>query len=97
MKFNSLLLGLVVCTISMTACVSSKKFKAEQARYAELTEAHNKLRSDVQSCETDKAALAREKEAMQQRMQTDIDALNKQMGFLKENNTQALRQLQDLW
>ncbi|WP_315819165.1 OmpA family protein [Paraflavitalea speifideaquila] len=29
-------------------------------------------------------------------MQTEIDALNKQIAYLKENNTQALKQLQDL-
>ncbi|MGB8195026.1 MAG: OmpA family protein, partial [Chitinophagaceae bacterium] len=53
---------------------------------------NTKLMSDVQSCENDKAALARQKETMQ----TEMDALNKQIGYLKENNTQALKQLQDL-
>jgi chemotaxis protein MotB len=85
-----------VCLIGMTSCVSSKKFKAEQARYAELSGVNAKLTSDLQNCGTEKAALERDKQQMQQKMQNDIDALNKQVGFLKENNTQALKQLQDL-
>lgn len=65
-------------------------------RVSELTDQNAKLRGDVNSCETEKTALSRDKDAMQQRMQNDIDALSKQVGYLKENNTTALKQLQDL-
>lgn len=83
---------IIAAVVSLSSCVSSKKFKAEQARYAELTEVNNKLRSDVQSCENEKTALSRQLRDQA----TEIDGLNKQVGFLKENNTQALKQLQDL-
>jgi chemotaxis protein MotB len=89
MKSSLLIMAAV---ISLSSCVSSKKFKAEQARYAELTEVNNKLRSDVQSCENEKTALNRQLKDQS----TEIDGLNKQIGYLKENNTQALKQLQDL-
>jgi chemotaxis protein MotB len=92
MKSSLSVIAVAVCLISMSSCVSSKKFKAEQARYAELTEVNNKLRGDVQSCENEKTALSRQLRDQA----TEIDGLNKQVGFLKENNTQALRQLQDL-
>lgn len=82
----------VVTVMSMASCVSSKKFKAEQARYVELSQVNAKLTSDLQDCGNEKAALNRDK----QQLQNDIEALNKQMAYLKENNTQALKQLQDL-
>jgi chemotaxis protein MotB len=92
MKSSLLVIAGLAVVVSMSSCVSSKKFKAEQARYAELTEVNNKLRSDVQSCENEKTALNRRISDQS----TEIDGLNKQIGFLKENNTQALKQLQDL-
>lgn len=92
MKSSLLIIAGLAAVVSMSSCVSSKKFKAEQARYAELTEVNNKLRGDVQSCENEKTALNRQLKDQA----TEIDGLNKQIGFLKENNTQALKQLQDL-
>lgn len=92
MKSSLSVIAVAVCLISMSSCVSSKKFKAEQVRYAELTEVNNKLRADVQSCENEKTALNRQLKDQA----TEIDGLNKQVGYLKENNTQALKQLQDL-
>src|SRR5689334_21668093 len=95
MKFN-LLIIVMVCSMGLVSCVSSKKFKAEQQRYAELSAVNTQLLQEKTNCENDKAALERSKQQMQQQMQSDIDALNKQVGYLKENNTQALKQLQDL-
>ena len=79
-----------------SACVSSKKFNAEKesaaAKYNELNAAHGKLQGDLKSCSDEKNELARKNAALS----TEIDGLNKQLSFLKENNTTALRQLQDL-
>jgi chemotaxis protein MotB len=84
---------LVACSsVLLLSCVSSKKYKAEQARYTELNNAHTQLQASLKNCETDKATVTRQKEALQ----TEIDALNKQVAFLKEHNTQTLKQLQDL-
>lgn len=78
--------------IVLFSCVSTKKFKAEQARYTQLNDSYAKLQNDLKACEDQKAEEARKKAALQ----TEIDNLNKQIAFLKENNTQALKQLQDL-
>lgn len=96
MKLNSLFIAGAVCLVGMTSCVSSKKFKAEQTRVADLTSANATLTGNLQTCENEKAALTRDREAMQKSMQSEIDGLNKQIGYLKENNTTALKQLQDL-
>ena len=74
------------------SCVSQKKFKQAQADYATLQTQYATVQGDLTNCNNDKAELNRQKLALQ----GDIDNLNKQIGFLKENNTQALRQLQDL-
>jgi chemotaxis protein MotB len=50
------------------------------------------LQSEKKNCEDEKTELNRKKTALE----TEIDGLNKQVAFLKENNTTALRQLQDL-
>ena len=96
MKLNPMIIAVAVCLVGLTSCVSSKKFKAEQARVADLTSANTKLTGDLNSCETEKAALARDKAASEEKLRTEIDGLNKQVGFLKENNTQALKQLENM-
>ncbi|MBL7768376.1 MAG: OmpA family protein [Flavipsychrobacter sp.] len=91
MKVSYLVLA-AFTSVSMISCVSSKKFKAEQARYAELSDKHNQLQNDLKSCEDAKAEEARKRAGLE----SEIANLNKQMDFMKENNTTALKQLQDL-
>ena len=78
--------------ILLYSCVSKKKFAAEQAKVADLTAQNTKLTGDLKGCEDLKAEAARKAEALQ----NEIAALNKQIDYLKENNTTALKQLQDL-
>src|SRR5436190_12445051 len=80
------------CSVLLFSCVSSKKYKAEQQRYQELTEAHNKLQAALKSCEETGADGAKRRS----QLESEIDALNKQIVFLKENNTTVLTQLKDL-
>ncbi|MBS1917967.1 MAG: OmpA family protein [Bacteroidetes bacterium] len=95
MKLNHILL-LAVSSVVFFSCVSSKKFKnaqtAAQAKYDSLNNVYAKLQSDLRAC-NDQTADCNSKKAA---LQTQIDALTKQVEFLKENNTQALKQLQDL-
>jgi chemotaxis protein MotB len=91
MKFRQVLL-VALTPVVLFSCVSTKKFKAEQQKYTQLNDSYAKLQGDLKACEDQKAEEARKKAALQ----TEIDALNKQIAFLKENNTQALKQLQDL-
>jgi len=91
MKFKHLLVA-GLSSVLLFSCVSSKKYKAEQARYAELNTSYGKLQGDLKSCEDEKAAAATKRKELE----SEIDMLNKQNAFLKENNTQALNQLQNL-
>jgi chemotaxis protein MotB len=91
MKITHLLL-LGSCSLSLFSCVSSKKFKAEQAKNAALSAQYAQSQSSLRTCEDDKAEAARKRASLE----GEIEGLNKQIGFLKENSTQALKQLQNL-
>ncbi len=93
---SRLMAGVAILTIISSSCVSTKKFKAAEAsaqtRYNELNTTYTQLQETLKNCNDDKAELNRKNTGLQ----VEIDGLNKQIGYLKENNTQALRQLQDL-
>ncbi len=91
MKVKYFLLLALAPTI-LFSCVSSKKFKAAQAKLDSLNQAHGKLQGDFKICEDDKAENARKNAAYAK----EIEDLNKQIAFLRENNTTALKQLEDL-
>ena len=78
--------------IFLISCVSSKKFKKSQADYATLQAQHTQLQTDLGNCNNEKADLQRQKSGLE----NDIANLNNQIDFLKQNNTQALKQLEDL-
>ncbi|HEU4576058.1 MAG TPA: OmpA family protein [Chitinophagaceae bacterium] len=88
-KFTAMI---AACSLVLFSCVSTKKFKAEQAKYNDLNTKYTQLQSDLSNCNDGKA----EAERKNQGLQNDIDNLKNQIAFLKENNTQALKQLQDL-
>ena len=79
-------------SILLFSCVSSKKFKKSQADYTALQTQYTQLQGSLNDCNNQKADLSRQKDGLQ----VELDAANKQIAFLKENNTQALKQLQDL-
>jgi chemotaxis protein MotB len=78
--------------ILLFSCVSSKKYKKSQADYATLQTQHTALQGDLNNCNNEKATLQTQKTALE----GNVADLNKQIEFLKQNNTQALKQLQDL-
>lgn len=85
--------------VLLFSCVSNKKFKASQADYASLQSKYTQLQGDLNSCNDAKAELAMQKTALESdkaNLTTRISDLNKQIDFLKENNTTVLKQLQDL-
>lgn len=98
MKFRQILLPLAG-SLLLFSCVSSKKFKTAQAQYGELQTKYTQLQTDLTGCNDAKADLARQKAALENdnaSLNGKIADLNKQIDFLKENSTSALRQLQDL-
>lgn len=85
--------------VFLFSCVSSKKYKQSQADYANLQVKHSQLEGDLSNCNNDKAKLSKDKsdlEAEKANLNGRIADMNKQMDFLKDNNTTVLRQLQDL-
>jgi len=86
----------ITSVILLDSCVSSGKFnRAQQAsniRYDSLNRVHQNTLSSLKTCNDTTAAMARRLDVYQ----TENADLTKQNLFLKENNTQALKQLQDL-
>jgi len=78
--------------IMLVSCVSSKKFKKAEADYATLQTQHTALQGDLTACNNEKATLQSQKTALE----GNIADLNKQIDLLKQNNTQALKQLEDM-
>jgi len=76
----------------LVSCVSSKKFKKAEADYATLQTQHTALQGDLTACNNEKATLQSQKTALE----GNIADLNKQIDLLKQNNTQALKQLEDM-
>ncbi|HMH24324.1 MAG TPA: OmpA family protein [Puia sp.] len=91
MKLKQLLFFSVL-SLSLFSCVSSKKFKAAQAKIDSLTAANQKLAGDLKNCNDLTNLDATQKAALQ----AQLDALNKQIDFLKQNHDATLKQLQDL-
>jgi len=78
--------------LMLFSCVSSKKFKALQSKYDELSKSDSALRNDLKNCNDKTADLTKQKSSCDDQ----VAALNKQIAFLKDNNTQALKQLEDM-
>ena len=83
---------LLVFSILLISCVSTKKYKIELARVSMLDSLNARLRGDLAGCEDRVAEAARQKSLSD----AEIANLNKQISFLKENNTTVLNQLKDL-
>ena len=78
--------------IMLFSCVSTKKFKALQSKYDSLSKSDADVQNDLKNCNGKTADLTRSKSDCD----AQVAALNKQIAFLKDNNTQALKQLEDM-
>ncbi|HWB91583.1 MAG TPA: OmpA family protein [Puia sp.] len=78
--------------VMLFSCVSSKKFKSLQSKYDSLNSAYGNLQNDLKNCNNKTASLTQDKS----NCDAQVAALQKQIAFLKANNTQALKQLEDL-
>ena len=91
----------VVTLFSFTlfSCVSKKSLQAEQFKNNELGLTNTKLQEDLNNCRTASAALQNEKNGVDSRNTTllaQVTDLNSQIDYLKKNNNQALKQLENL-
>ena len=81
-----------VASLFLFSCVSSKKFKAEQAKNEALSTTYANVQQSLKECTDARDAATRRNEGLQK----ENDNLKEQVAFLKENNTTVLKQLQDL-
>lgn len=95
MKYKIIMLSLAIPAL-MASCVSTKKYKTLEAGSNSRIQA---LESSLATCNTEKADLLLGKTSLEKEngeMKRRIDDLEKQTVFLKENNTQALTQLENM-
>ncbi len=91
---NIALIGIL--PFMLFSCVSSKKFKSLQSKYDDLNKSYGSLQNDLKNCNTQKSASDAALNKKSSSDQAEIDALNKQIAFLKQNSTQAMKQLEDM-
>ncbi len=89
---RTIILSVVSAMLVFTSCVSKKLYKGEQVRYVQLQSEYARLQTELKNCNDLTGENTRNKAAMQ----SEMDALKKQVDFLKENNNQALKQLENL-
>ena len=92
MRIKTLALAGVLPALLCVSCVSSKKFKALQSKYDSLSRSYGDLQNDLKNCNGKTASLTQDKSDCDAK----VAALQKQVDFLKANNTQALKQLEDM-
>jgi chemotaxis protein MotB len=98
MQLRSLVL-VSLAVFSLSACVSSKKFKSSQQEYAKLQDRYKTLESENNICGEEKGILVRQKETLEREkalLTARIKELQEQIAYLKDNNNQALKQLESL-
>jgi chemotaxis protein MotB len=82
----------IACALFFTSCVSKKILQAEQFRYVQLQTEHLALQEALKSCDNTNIENLRKRAVLE----AEIESLKKQIGFLKDNNNQALKQLESL-
>ena len=92
MKNNYVLVIGTALMLLFSSCVSKKVLKTEQAKYSLLQTEYSKLQDDLKNCNT----LTAENSQSKALLEAELAGLKKQMDFLKENNTTALKQLESL-
>jgi chemotaxis protein MotB len=92
MKNNYVIALGTVCTLLFSSCVSKKVLKTEQDKYSQLQTEYAKLQDELKTCNTLTAEGLQSKAVLE----AELAGLKKQVDFLKENNTTALKQLENL-
>lgn len=86
------MVAFAAAALTLSSCVSSKKFKKSQADYAQLQTRYQTLEGTLADCNNQKAGLEQEKTELNRR----ITDLNKEIENIKQNYTQAVMQLENL-
>src|SRR4051812_18947852 len=92
MRINRLLMAGSVVLMLMSSCVSKKVLKGEQTKYVQLQSDYSKLQEQLKTCTDSSDAFNRRSSGQQ----AEIADLHRQIDYLNKNNTQALKQLENL-
>jgi chemotaxis protein MotB len=92
MKSKISLAGLLLSIVLFGSCVSKKVMKEEKVRYETLQGEYNRLQSQLKDCND----LTAENQRRMAQLTTDLENARKENAFLKDNNNQALKQLENL-
>jgi chemotaxis protein MotB len=92
MKWKSILAGTITAAFLFSACVSKKVMKTEKVRYETLQGAYNNLQSQLKDCNDLSTDNLRKKAVLE----SELESMRKENAFLKDNNNQALKQLENL-
>jgi chemotaxis protein MotB len=96
---TKVLLALAIVSLGAFSCVSPKKLKDAEDKYAQLNGAYVELQGKYRDAQdaASKSKNDSDKAAAEARaLQSKINDLNKQLDFLKENNNVVLGQLKDM-
>lgn len=103
MNYRLAITAVAISSATLFSCVGKKKVQEIQAqaaaKYDDLNKAYLKKESDLTACleaSKQKGQMADDLTAKNKQLQTEIDGLNKQVDYLKQNNNQVLGQLKDL-
>lgn len=92
MRMKHLMMAGSLVVLAMSACVSKKVLKGEQAKYIQLQSDYSRLQEQLNNC-NDSSEAGRRKRA---ELESDIANLRRQVDYLTQNNNQALKQLENL-
>lgn len=95
MKISTLLLSLIM-SLFLFSCVSSKKFQALTGKYASINNDLIAAQKEAKACRDEQTEKDRLRSIADAQRESQISSLRDQVEFLKKNNNQALKQLEDL-
>jgi chemotaxis protein MotB len=95
MKINSFVLVLCLAG-SLFSCVPAKKFQALNDKYGKLSNDLIAAQKETSACRDEKAEADRQRAIADAQREAQLSALREQVDFLKKNNNQTLKQLEDL-
>lgn len=92
MKNPMILIAVSFSLLFMGSCVSKKVMRVEKVRYETLMGEYNNLQRQLKECNDLTAENSRRKAALE----SELETMRRENAFLKDNNNQALKQLENL-
>lgn len=92
MKWKMIVTATLASGFIFSSCVSKKLMQNEKVRYETLQTSYNELQSQLKDCNDLTVENSRKKAALE----NEISSMKRENAFLRDNNNQALKQLENL-